>query len=166
MPILILNQFTNPQKRDILRRYRMSNNPNLDKDMIFKRLHKLDEVYEKLVDLQSLSQEDYLSNYRNLYSSQRLLEFAINICIDIGAHVESVLVGKAPETFIDIWINLNKNNYISDQLTNKMKEMVRFRNKLGHYYMDIDDSMVYIILKENIDDFLKFKQEIMKILEK
>jgi uncharacterized protein YutE (UPF0331/DUF86 family) len=70
----------------------MIDNPNLDKDMIYKRLRKLDEIYEKLVDLQTLSYEEYFSNYKNLYSSQRLLEFAINICIDIGAHIESVLV--------------------------------------------------------------------------
>jgi uncharacterized protein YutE (UPF0331/DUF86 family) len=144
----------------------MNNFDMIDRDMIYKRFCKLDEFYEKLVDLQSLSKEEYLSNYKNILSSQRALEFSINICIDIGSHLESVLIGKGPETFVDIFKLLEKEHIITSELSNKMKDMVRFRNKLGHYYMDLDDSIVFSILQNNIDDFLLFKDEIINLIEK
>ncbi|KKN44918.1 hypothetical protein LCGC14_0688360 [marine sediment metagenome] len=36
--------------------------------------------------------------------------------------------------------------------------MVRFRNLLGHFYLEIDNEIIYNILQNNLKDFISFKE--------
>lgn len=38
--------------------------------------------------------------------------------------------------------------------------MVRFRNLLGHFYLEINNEIIYKILQNNLDDFNKFSEAI------
>lgn len=49
---------------------------------------------------------------------------------------------------------------IDEDFSNSLKKMAKFRNKLVHIYWEIDDKMVYDIIKNNINDIEKF----MKII--
>ena len=40
--------------------------------------------------------------------------------------------------------------------------MTKFRNLLGHLYMDIDNKKIYEILQENLEDFNEFKKQVFK----
>jgi len=40
--------------------------------------------------------------------------------------------------------------------------MVRFRNLLGHFYLEIDNEIIYNILQNNLKDFISFKEAILR----
>ncbi len=42
--------------------------------------------------------------------------------------------------------------------------MTRFRNRIIHLYWDIDDKLVFKIIKENCDDFQEFKIQIKNFI--
>jgi uncharacterized protein YutE (UPF0331/DUF86 family) len=44
--------------------------------------------------------------------------------------------------------------------------MAKFRNIIVHHYDKIDEAIIVAILKKDINDFAKFKEEIVKILKK
>jgi len=53
---------------------------------------------------------------------------------------------------------------IMDSVFTKLKEtlikMTKFRNLIGHLYMEINNEIIYEILQENLSDFNLFKKQI------
>ncbi|TFG11116.1 MAG: DUF86 domain-containing protein [Promethearchaeota archaeon] len=86
----------------------------------------------------------------------------MNICIDIGNHILSLNKNGIPETYSEIFIELSKLGIIDKTLEEKLIKMTKFRNLLGHLYMDIDNKKIYEILQENLEDFNEFKKQVFK----
>jgi len=114
-----------------------------------------------LNELKSIKKEDFLSDYKNYFTAQRTLEICINICIDIGNHIVTLNNTEKPETFSDIIKILAKHNVISEEVSTQLIKMVRFRNLLGHFYLEIDNEIIYNIIQNNIQDFYSFKESIL-----
>ena len=68
---------------------------------------------------------------------------------------------EKPETFSDVIKILAKNDVISKEISTQLIKMVRFRNLLGHFYLEIDNIIIYNILQNNIKDFNSFKEAIL-----
>ena len=68
---------------------------------------------------------------------------------------------EKPETFSDVIKILAKNDVISKEISTQLIKMVRFRNLLGHFYLEIDNVIIYNILQNNIKDFNSFKEAIL-----
>jgi len=134
----------------------------VNRDLILTRFNKLDQLLENLRELKEITKEEFLSNYKNYFSAQRALEISINICIDIGNHIVTLNNKEKPETFTDIIKILTKLEIISDELGTQLTKMVRFRNLLGHFYLEVDNEVIYNILQNNIKDFVSFKEAILR----
>ncbi len=117
---------------------------------------------ENLNALKDIKKDAFLSDYKNYYSAQRALEISINICIDIGNHIVALNNKEKPETFTDIIKILTKLEIISDELGIQLMKMIRFRNLLGHFYLEIDNEIIYEVLQNNLKDFNSFKEAIIK----
>jgi len=48
----------------------------------------------------------------------------------------------------------------------KLEKMVRYRNRLVHYYKEISNEEIYEILQNDLGDLEKFLKEIEKFLNK
>ena len=134
----------------------------INRDLVITRFNKLDQLLENLRELKEMEKDEFLSNYKNYFTAQRALEISINICIDIGNHIVTLNNKEKPETFTDIMKILAKNEIISDELENQLTKMVRFRNLLGHFYLEIDNEIIYNILQNNLKDFNSFKETILR----
>ena len=93
------------------------------------------------------------------------LEFAIENVIDILNILNSDLSLGVPSDEDSIIKNLEKTGTINKGLADKIMEMKGFRNILVHRYGDINDKQAFETIKENLDDFVSFKKEILKILK-
>jgi len=120
----------------------------------------MDELIQYLEEIKKKNKDEFLSNYLIYLSAQRALEICINICIDIGNHILSLNKNGKPETYSDIFVELSKLNIINKELEEKLLKMTKFRNLLGHLYMEINNEKIYDILQKNLGDFNLFKKQI------
>lgn len=120
----------------------------------------MDDLIQNLEEIKKKSKDEFTSNYLLYLSAQRALETCINICIDIGNHILSLNKNGSPETYSDIFVDLSELNIISKELEQTLIKMVKFRNLLGHLYMEIKNEKIYEILQENLNDFNLFKKQI------
>jgi len=134
----------------------------VNRDLILTRFNKLDQLLENLRELKEIGKDEFLSNYKNYFAAQRALEICINICIDIGNHIVTLNNKERPETFTDIIKILAKHEIINEELKTQLTKMVRFRNLLGHFYLEIDNEVIYNILQNNLKDFHSFKKAILR----
>ena len=137
----------------------------IDKEKIESLFNELDKYLNELIELSSLPESEYLSNSRNVYSGRYLLQIAVETCINIGNHIISRQELGVPKEYADTFRILQSNNIISQQLLEKLILMTRFRNRVVHLYWDIDDKLVFEIIKNNYKDFTEFRTDILKYLK-
>lgn len=94
------------------------------------------------------------------------LEFIIEDVIDVCNILNSDLSLGIPSDEDSIIKNLEDKKIISEELAEKIIQMKGFRNILVHRYGKINDKESFETIKENLNDFKIFKEEIVNFLKK
>ncbi|WP_027309214.1 DUF86 domain-containing protein [Caloramator sp. ALD01] len=129
---------------------------NIDRDKILVKLSFLQDNINKLEELRLLSEEEFLSDFRNIYSTKYLLQTSIEAMLDISNHIVARNKWAKIESNRDSFEALYRNGIIPKEYIDKFFLMAKFRNRIVHMYIDIDDRVIYSILKNNIDDLRVF----------
>lgn len=86
----------------------------------------------------------------------RRMQVALEICIDIAAHMIAGLDLPRKEKATDAFSLLSQNDILDSELADKMIGVVGLRNILVHEYAQIDYHLAYHDLKEKIADLRSF----------
>lgn len=85
---------------------------------------------------------------------------AVQICVDIGAHLIAHLDLPAPDTMGQTFDLLAQAKLITAELAANLKMAEGFRNITVHSYEPINWLIVHSIVKNHLDDFSKFAKVI------
>jgi len=61
---------------------------------------------------------------------------------------------------------MEKEVILDKGLTERLKNMAKFRNKLIHKYWEINDQLIFKYTQEDLNDFIKFMKTIEKVFLK
>ncbi len=125
----------------------------VNKEVIRKRLNKLDEYVAVLGDLQKYTREEFLENPERYGSAERFLQLAVEALIDLGNHVIADLGLGEVDSYADIPTLLAQKQHLNESSAEKWIQMIGFRNILVHEYLDIDRGIVYDVLHQRLGDF-------------
>ena len=89
---------------------------------------------------------------------------AVQLSVDIAAHIIADTDASAPETKAQAFDTLANLKVIEPELANRMKKAVGFRNIAVHSYQAIDWEIVHNICHKNLGDFKLFAQAIAAAL--
>ena len=92
------------------------------------------------------------------------LSRAVQLCVDISLHILSGRNQPVPETMGQAFRELAAENIISNDLSEKMRSAVGFRNIAIHNYEEINWTIVYAIAKEKRIDFKQFAKQILGVI--
>jgi uncharacterized protein YutE (UPF0331/DUF86 family) len=81
---------------------------------------------------------------------------AVQLCVDIGAHLIAARDTPAPDTMGQTFDVLATLGTISPELAARMKKAVGFRNIAVHNYQAIDWQIVHAIATRHVEDFTAF----------
>lgn len=87
---------------------------------------------------------------------------AVQICVDIGAHLIAGKEMPPPETMGRTFDVLADLGYIPPALAIRMKKAVGFRNIAVHNYEAIDWHIVHAIATRNLSDFTDFARAVVE----
>jgi len=76
------------------------------------------------------------------------LSRAIQLCVDIGAHLIAASQEKTPATMGETFDILHRMQVIDSRITIRMKKAVGFRNIAVHGYQEIDFAIVYAMITQ------------------
>ncbi len=130
----------------------------IKREVIRKRLSKLDEYLQILRGLKKYSLEEFLSEPEHYASVERFLHMAIETTIDMGGHVVSELGLGEANWYSDIAAIMEEKGYISAELREKWIRMIGFRNVLVHQYIEVDRKIVYDVLQNKLKDLEELKE--------
>ncbi|MEG1255409.1 DUF86 domain-containing protein [Clostridium sp.] len=126
------------------------------RELVISRVDKLKEYIGFLKDVKKYTEEEYINSPLIYGSSERFLHLSIECVMDIGNHLISDLRLRRPESNRDIFIILNENGIIDENLKGNLSNMAGFRNILVHDYMKLDRGIVYDIINNNLKDIEEF----------
>jgi uncharacterized protein YutE (UPF0331/DUF86 family) len=133
----------------------------------FKRLN---QYYLQLVELRKLPYEEVASNPINRAATERLLQTAIESCLNIGNRLISLLQFerpvRTPESYAEIFVIMADLKILDPEFSQRLVEMAKFRNRLVHLYWDLDAEMTYRILQKDTHDLKRFQEEVVDFLNR
>ena len=94
------------------------------------------------------------------------LSRAVQICVNIGAHVLVEQAQRPPNTMGETFDRLAQAGVIDAALALRMKKAVGFRNVAVHAYERIDWQIVYMIATRDQDDFRHFAAAVAQWLDR
>ncbi|MHC4874365.1 MAG: type VII toxin-antitoxin system HepT family RNase toxin [Planctomycetota bacterium] len=91
------------------------------------------------------------------------LERSIQLCVDMSAVIIAEKECDAASTMGEGFDRLFDLGVITQELSDRMKKAVGFRNISVHAYQKIDWDVVYSIITKNISDFTEFALAVSKV---
>lgn len=138
---------------------------NMDVERIKDKLAELQVYITELDEDLPDAEDEYIGERKTRRACERTFQLACEDVLDI---CNLVIAGKSlglPKDNRDTIRKLADNKIIPKKLSDRLEDMVGFRNLLVHRYGKVDDSRAYHYLKEDIDDLYEFAEMIEKLIE-
>ena len=133
---------------------------------IISKLENLSEYYKILKDIQKVNKKSFVDDYHFYSLAERHLQLCIEIMLDVSKMIINAENLKKPEDNQNVFGVLGEEKVISKKLRDQLLGVVNFRNILVHDYEKIDRKIVYDNLQSNIKQFIQFRKEIARYLNK
>lgn len=130
---------------------------------------KLDLIEECLKRLETIiSENPTFTKYRNSWkdkdATERNLQKTIEAIIDIGKMVIADWKLREPGNNREVFLILEENGLFPSEYIPLMDKMIGMRNIIVHGYNRIDDSIVYGVLKKNLDDIKNLNEHFKRVI--
>ena len=128
----------------------------MDRDVIEQKIESLRRCVAR-VHQKCPATADALANDVDAQDILTLnLTRAVQLCVDIGAHIIATRDNPAPDTMGQTFDVLAALGLISPELAVRMKKAVGFRNIAVHNYEAIDWQIAHAIATRHMEDFTAF----------
>jgi len=91
---------------------------------------------------------------------------AVQLCVDVGAHIIAGGERPAPDTMSETFDAMAQTGILGRNLADRMKKAVGFRNVAVHSYRSIDWAIVHAICQNHLDDFGDFATAVVSHMER
>ncbi len=136
----------------------------LNKDLIQARFADIQQSLERLREIRELSQARFLADQDTLDIACYRLLVAIEAALQICFHLSAQRLQRAPETYAECFVLLGEAGIVSEDLSQDLQRMARFRNMLVHVYWEVDYDLVYDALQEHLGDLQAFVRAVGALL--
>lgn len=127
-----------------------------NRDKIRKITSEILTSLERLKDLKKLPRDDFLSDPHKIGSAKYSLIVAIEGTIDLCNHIIAKNAFRTPEDYADTFRVMAEKEAFTEEFTNTLIQMARFRNRLVHIYWEIDNNELFSIIQNRLDDIGDF----------
>ena len=128
----------------------------MDREVIEQKLESLRRCLQRIeakcpADAQTLAADPDLQDIVSLNLSR-----AVQVCVDIGAHLISGMDVAPPDTMGQTFDLLAQAGVLTAELASKLKKAVGFRNIAVRSYEAINWQIVHSIARSHLVDFAEF----------
>ena len=132
----------------------------MDREVIEQKLESLRHCLQRIAD-KCPSDAETLGRDPDLQDIVAVnLIRAVQLCVDIGAHLIAGTQAPPPDTMGQTFDILATDGIIPESLATQLKKAVGFRNIAVHNYGVIDWTIVHTIARHHLGDFTEFAKVI------
>ena len=138
----------------------------VDEALILRKLSELDQYYSQLKEYEKTTADQYSNDWKIQRIIERTLQMMIETCADIAGHIIADKGFRIPKSYADTFKVLLEEKILDRKLYAVMEKIAKFRNIVVHHYDKVDAEIVTAILKNNLTDFINYKEAIIQFLQK
>lgn len=132
----------------------------MDREVVAQKLESLRRCLNRIEEKcppepEALAQDPDLQDILTINLTR-----AVQLCVDIGAHLIASLEMTPPNTMGETFEQLARSGIIEDDLARSLKGAVGFRNIAVHHYEEIDWTIVHSLALHRRQDFVDFAKAI------
>lgn len=127
----------------------------VDAERVGARLDRLEHLIERLEGVRAEGLAAYLDDEDLRARTERWLQLAIQICIDVGAQLLSEVSARPPSDYAGVFRGLAEAGALDRETADRLADAAGQRNLLVHAYLDIDDREIFASLSR-LDDLRGF----------
>ncbi len=135
----------------------------MDSDIIFRKLESLARCIRRIEAKRPAAVEQLVSDVDLQDILSVNLERAVQICVDVAAHVLTDLDSPPPQSMGEVFTLLASRSIIDVSTAAALRKAVGFRNLSVHAYDQVDWQRVFDIIHHRLDDFRKFARQIASL---
>jgi uncharacterized protein YutE (UPF0331/DUF86 family) len=136
----------------------------MDRDIIMRKLDSLARCVRRIEEKRPATLDELLKDVDIQDILSINLERAVQVSVDIGAHVIADLSVPPPRTMGDVFAVLTAEKLIPEESGLALRRAVGFRNLSVHAYDQVDWERVFDIVHQRLDDFRKSADAIAHIV--
>lgn len=133
----------------------------MDRELIEEKIESLRRCVRRVRD----KRVETVEQLENDWDTQDILSVnltrAVQLCVDIAAHLLSETDRPAPETMAEAFEHPQEMGVLDAPLAKRLQGAVGFRNVAIHAYRSIDWAIVHSITHERLDDFRAFARAVL-----
>ncbi len=128
-------------------------------ERIKDKIEEIEKYISELLEIKPDNLESYINDFKSKAACERYAEVIVEAVIDLAFLSIKEKKLPSPENDLEAFDTLAKNNIISAELADRLKDAKRMRNILAHEYGKVDDEIVFNAIKNELEgdakDFIK-----------
>ena len=137
----------------------------VDETLILRKIADLDEYYNQITEYKKITVAQYSADWKIQRIVERTLQMMIETCVDIAGHIIADKGFRIPKSYADTFKVFCEEKILDSKLSVALGKMAKFRNIVVHHYDKVDAEIVVAIMKNNLTDFISYKDAIIRLLE-
>ncbi len=131
----------------------------VDRQVVLGRISVIEECLDRIRDVRSRGEELRSRDAEEIVILN--LQRAIQAGIDIATHVVATEQLGLPESLADSFTRLAREGILSEELAERLRRMVGFRNIVVHAYETIDPEIVESIVETRLGDLRELSRSMI-----
>ena len=132
------------------------------KDILYNKMEIIERFMMRVKEVYN-ENPDNLKDYTKQDSIVLNIQRAVEATIDIAMYIVSEKKLGIPKNSRDAFEVLEHNGIINNDMLNKLKNMIGFRNIAVHNYQKLNLDILQKIIESNLEDFSEFVYLINKL---
>jgi uncharacterized protein YutE (UPF0331/DUF86 family) len=134
----------------------------VDRSLVLRKVADLELCKTQMGEYAGVTLEQYRADWKTQRIVERTLQMMIELCSDIASHIISDNRYRTPQSVADAFRVLHENGILDAELLDLLIKMAKFRNIVVHQYERVDAEIVILILRRHLDDFMKFRDAVVR----
>lgn len=125
----------------------------VDRQAVGRRLRLLEETLASLGSLRDVTTARLQTEPLTRAAGERLLQVAVDLAFDINGHLAVTVLGRAPETGRQSFLDLATCGVLSEEAAARLAPAAGLRNVLVHHYVGVRLDLVAEAIGNVLDQF-------------
>jgi uncharacterized protein YutE (UPF0331/DUF86 family) len=124
----------------------------ISKRVVSDRLAWVDRMLGEIRALPLESKTLFMQDSRNIWAAESCLRRALEALFDMGRHIAAKGFGEAVTEYKEIAATLKRHGVISADEWSLMQKLAGYRNRLVHFYHNVNADEIYEICNSRLGD--------------